>query len=161
MIIGATASAVLDTPDASVRFFVGDPGTMASTSAQAGIPVCSIELDTVQTPPMPDDVVTTSLMSAVQACANDRLDDMLAELRQLQTPSTVLIVAANVAATVHSTNNGINYFYDTDILRMLHAARQLNVTTCVVAPNALSLPTFPQGQTAGLSIDDALASCSR
>jgi hypothetical protein len=43
---------------------------------------------------------------------------------------------------------------------MLHAARQLNVTACIVAPNALALPTFPSGQTPGLSIDEALASCS-
>lgn len=161
MIIGATASAVLDTPDAVVRFFAGDPATMASTAAEVGLPVCSIELDTLQTPPMPSDVVTMSLISAVQACASDQLDDMLAELRQLRTPSTVVIVAANVAATVHSTNNGINYFRNADILRMLHAARQLNVIACLVAPNVLALPTFPSGQTPGLSIDEALATCNR
>jgi hypothetical protein len=161
MIVGATASVVLDTPDGALRFFVADPATTAATAAEVGIPVCSIELDTVQTPPMPDDVVSMSVMSAVQACANDQLAAMLAKLRQLQTPTTVVIVAANAAATVHSTNNGINYFYDGDILRMLHAARQLNVVACVVAPSDLALPTLPAGQTPGLSIDQALASCGR
>ncbi len=160
MIIGATASAVLDMPGDAVQLFVGDPGTMASTAAEVGMPVCSIEPDTLQTPPMPSDVVSWSLLSAQQTCASDQLDDMLAKLRLLQTPSTVVIVAANTAATVHSTNNGINFFYDLDILRMLHAARQLNVTACVVAPNDLALPTPPSGQTPGLSIDEALASCS-
>ena len=66
----------------------------------------------------------------------------------------------NTAITVHSTNNGINFFYDADIVRLLHAARMTYVPVCDVAPDTLALPT-PEGQTAGLSVQDALARCGR
>jgi hypothetical protein len=31
----------------------------------------------------------------------------------------------------------------------------------VVAPDALAAPTYPEGQTPGLSVEDALARCGR
>jgi len=70
---------------------------------------------------------------------------MLARLAGLKTASTVVIIAANTAVTVRSSNNGVNFFYDADI----------------VIPDSLALPTPPSGQTPGLSTDEALARCGR
>jgi len=71
------------------------------------------------------------------------------------------VVAENAAATAHSTNGGINYFYDEDIAGLVWAARQGYVAVCNVRPEPLALPTPPSGQTPGLSVDDALARCGR
>jgi hypothetical protein len=84
---------------------------------------------------------------------------MLSRLGALKTAETVVVIGANTAITARTTSRGINFFYDADMLRLLHAARKMYVPACVIAPDSLALPTYPQGQTPGLSVDDALVRC--
>ena len=158
MIIGTNASALVGAPTDDVHFFNNQPGEVATAAATVHMAVCSVELDALVVPPASAADVTASLTAARAKCAQEDLTRMLAELHALQTRSTEVIVGANAAETWHSTNNGVNYFYDGDILGMLHAARQMNVMACVVAPSDISLPTS-MGQTAGVSISDALQGC--
>ncbi len=160
MIVATNAGVLVGTPAGDSQFYDnGDPGKLAMAAATAGIPVCSIELGMLVTPPAPAGAVAQSVAAAMDQCSHQNLTSDLAELRQLQTPSTVVIVGANAAETVGSTNNGVNYFYGADVLGMLHAARTLDVTACVVAPQNISLPMYPLGATPGVSIPQALASC--
>jgi hypothetical protein len=161
LIVGTTAAAV--TPISTPGPFTAFPEnaeTMTEAAARAGMPVCSIELQTLAFNDASDATMMT-VPDALGACLKEDLQDMLARLGSLQTPSTVVVIAANTAITVHSTNGGINYFYDTDIIKLLHAARKLYVPACIIAPQSLAVPTYPEGQTPGLSVDDALAACGR
>lgn len=159
MIVASNAGVLVETSMGDMRFYNDDPGKLAMAAATARIPVCSIELGTLVTPPAASDAVAQSVAAAMAGCSHQNLTSSLAELRMLQTPSTVVIVGANAAETAGSTNNGVNYFYGADIVGMLHAARSLDVTACVVAPQNISLPMYPTGATPGVSIPQALASC--
>ena len=162
LVVGTNAGAVARTPDGAVQFFQTDPETLVEAAAVIQMPVCSVELQALA-------VSTTgggttdgmTIDAALAECDQADFGTMLDELNALKTASTVVVIAANTAITVHSTNGGINYFYGDDIVRLLRAARKLYVTACVIAPESLALPTYPEGQTAGLSIDAALASCGR
>jgi hypothetical protein len=164
MIVGTNAGAV--TPVSTrgpFTAFTADPETLTEGAATVGLPVCSVELQALAVDPnaAAADPSAVAVPDALDGCLKEDLQDMLARLGSLQTPSTVVVVAANTAITVHSTNGGINYFYNADIIKLLHAARKLDVAACIVAPDSLAVPTYPEGQTAGLSIDQALASCGR
>jgi hypothetical protein len=159
MIIATNASALVRGPTDDVHFFSNQPGEVAAAAASVHLPVCSVELDALVVPPAPASDVAASLTAARAKCAQEDVTGMLAELHALQTGSTEVIVGANAAETWHSTNNGVNYFYGNDVLAMLHAARQMNVLACVVAPGDISLPMPPTGQTPGVSLADALEGC--
>ena len=159
MIIATNASALVGGPTDDVHFFDNQPGEVAAAAASVHLSVCSVELDALVVPPAPASEVAASLSAARAKCVQEDLTSMLAELHALQTRSTEVIVGANAAETWHSTNNGVNYFYDDDVLGMLHAARQMNVLACVVAPGDISLPMYPAGQTPGMSLADALQGC--
>jgi len=138
-----------------------DPETLVEAAAMAGMPVCSVEYQALTLDPTLADATTLTVSQAVDGCLKEDLGDMIARVAALKTPETVVVIAANAAITVHSTNGGINYFYGADMLQLLHAARKLYVPACLIAPQALALPTYPQGQTPGLSVDEALATCGR
>jgi hypothetical protein len=162
LVVGTNAGALTRAPAGGVQFFQSDPETLVEAAAVIQMPVCSVELQALA-------VSTTgggttdgmTIDAALAECDQQDFGTMLDRLNALKTASTVVVIAANTAITVHSTNNGINYFYDADIVRLLRAARKLYVAACVIAPESLAVPTYPQGQSAGLSIDAALASCGR
>jgi hypothetical protein len=160
LIVGTNSGVVtpISTPGPFTAF-VNDPETLVEAAAAARMPVCSVEFHALALGETVGDVITVP--DALDTCLKEDLQDMLARLGSLQTSSTVVVIASNAAITVHSTNGGINFFYDTDIVRLLHAARKLYVPVCEVMPQALALPTPPAGQTPGLSVDEALASCGR
>lgn len=163
LIVGTNAGVVASTQSANgtaLQLFE-DPETLVEAAAMAGMPVCSVEYQGLTLDPTLADATTLTVSQAVDGCLKEDLGDMITRLGGLKTPETVVLVAANTAITVHSTNGGINYFYDDDMLRLLHAARKLYVPACLIAPQALALPTYPQGQTPGLSVDEALATCGR
>jgi hypothetical protein len=137
-----------------------DPETLAEAAAVVGMPVCSVEPQALAFASTTTSTEGLSTPDAQTMCLNEDLADMLDRLSGLKTDATVVVVAANTAITVHTTNNGINYFYDLDIGRLQRAARRLYVPVCVVSPDVLALPS-PGGQLPGLSIEDALASCGR
>jgi len=163
LMIGTNAGLVTSTQSANapaLQLFE-DPETLVEAAAMAGMPVCSVEYQALTLDPTLADATTLTVSQAVDGCLKEDLGDMLARVAALKTPETVVVIAANAAITVHSTNGGINYFYDADMLQLLHAARKLYVPACLIAPQALALPTYPQGQTPGLSVDEALATCGR
>ena len=161
LIVGANAGAVTAiSTRGPFTAFSGDPGTLTAAAATVGMPVCSIEPQALAFGETFGDASLLPVTDALDACLKEDLQDMLAHLGSLETTSTVVVIAANTGITVHSTNGGINYFYDADIVRLLHAARKLNVAACVVTPDSLALPS-PSGQTPGLSVDEALARCGR
>ena len=121
--------------------------------------ICSVEFQKLITPAVTGDPDAITIDDARAICDGDSLSDMVARLGALKTASTAVIVAINTAITVYSTNHGSNYFYDGDIIRLLRAARQLYVPVCVIAPDALAVAKFPEGETPGLSIDEALLRC--
>jgi hypothetical protein len=161
MVVGSNGAAVARTPageDQTFRPFVGDPGTLVNAAASVGMRVCSVEMDRLALP-QTTDPAALSIPMALARCDDDDLGDTLARLRQLQTPSTRVVIGANTAATVYTTSNAINYFYDEQIGRLLRAARRLYVRACIIAPASLALPDSASYETRGLSIDDALANC--
>ena len=161
MIVGINAGAVTGTRDASARLFEQAPGALVEAAKAVQMPVCSVEFQKLATPSAAGDPEAMTIDDALYFCGHDDLTLMLARLGALATPATVVIIAANTAITVRTTNNGINYFYDGDIIRLLRAARRLYVPVCVIAPDALGVPTYPEGQTPGLSINEALVRCGR
>jgi hypothetical protein len=158
MVVGSNAGAVARAPSGDTRFFPSDPGTLVTAAGTVDMHVCSVEPQTLADPGTGAGAAGMTVDAALAACDQEDLGDMLERLRALRTDQTVVIIAANTGITDRSTNGGINFFYDADIVRLLHAARKLYVTACVIAPDSLALPT-PQGQTPGLSVDQALARC--
>ena len=130
-------------------------------AAVVGLPVCSVEPRALAFNAVTSDTTGLSTPDATAFCASDNLDEMTGRLNELKTPEMVVVIAANTAITVHSTNGGINAYYDDDIGRTLRAARRLYIPACIVAPDALALPTPSSGQTPGLSTAEALARCGR
>jgi hypothetical protein len=163
LVIGTNGGVVTSstTNDGTGLVLPQDAETLDEAAAAAGLPVCSVEFQGLTRDRAAADANTLAVQDAVDACLQEDLTDMLGRLGGLKTPSTVVVIASNTAITFHSTNNGINYFYDADMVRLLHAARALYVPACVVAPDALAAPTYPEGQTPGLSVEDALARCGR
>lgn len=160
LIVGVTGGAVTSASSHGPTYtFVRDPEALVEAAAVVHMRVCSVEFQALTLGP-PGDVSTLAVSDALDVCLKEDLGDMPTRLAALQTPSLVVVVAPNTAITVHSTNNGINYFYDADIIRLLHAARELYVPVCFVMTGPLALPT-PQGQSAGASVDEALAACGR
>jgi hypothetical protein len=160
LILGVSGGAVTSVSTRGPVYpFVGDPEALDEAAAVVGMRVCSVEFQQLTLGP-PGDVSTLAVSDALDMCLKEDLGDMPARLASLRTPSTVVVVAPNTAITIHSTNNGVNAFYDTDIVRLLHAARELYVPVCFVTTGQLAGPT-PDGQSAGVSIEDALAACGR
>jgi len=159
MIVGTNAGWVPRAPSGEIRTFREDPETLVEAAAVVGMPVCSVEFNGLAIDSINGDATSLTYPQAAEACGSENLGDMLDRLNGLKTPSTVVVVAGNTAVTDRSTNGGINYFYDADITRLTHAARKLYVPVCVISPESLALPTYPQGQTPGLSVDEALAAC--
>jgi hypothetical protein len=160
IVLAANGGTLMGANDLQLHFYKQDPGTIAAAAFAAHIPLCPVELDNLPMPPLAnDDEVVNSLQAELQKCDLAVSPTARMTLSALQTPSTVVIVGANAAEIWHTTNNGVNYFYGDEILFMLHAARELNVTACVVAPADIALPMAPSGQTPGVSIADALAGC--
>jgi hypothetical protein len=160
MIVGVNAGAVTRTPHGAAAVFEGDPDTLARAAMAVGMSICSVEFQKLVTPAVQGDPDAITIDDARAICDGDSLSDMVARLGSLKTASTAVIVAINTAITVYSTNHGINYFYDGDIIRLLRAARQLYVPVCVIAPDALSVATYPEGSSPGVTIEEALARCA-
>jgi len=137
-----------------------DPEALMEAAAVVGLPTCSIEPQALVFPPAASGP-GLSTADAASFCATDDLTEMTDRLNSLKTPQLVVVIAGNTGITVHSTNGGINLFYEDDIGRLLRTARRLYVPACIVAPDALALPTPTSGQTPGLSVDEALARCGR
>jgi hypothetical protein len=160
LIVASNAGVVTGAPDGAPHVFEKDPGTLVSAAATVGMRVCSVEPVTIPAQNrVPDHQWVVSVAGAMDICATFDYGDMIARLSGLKSASTVVIAAANTAITVRSTNGGINYFYDDDILRLWRAARALYVPVCVIVPDPLALPTPPAGQTAGPTVDEALRLC--
>jgi hypothetical protein len=160
LIVGTDGGAVIGAASGEAHFFVGDPGTLVTAAAAVAMPVCSVEFAALAIPGPPDDPFGLTIDQARDACALADLGDVFATLQALKTDRTVVIFGANAAITVNTTNNGINAFYDADIVPLLHSARTLYVSVCLIQTEALALPTYPEGQTPGLSVDQALARCA-
>lgn len=161
LVVGTNGGAVIDDRDEHViAGFNQDPETLAEAAAAAGMMTCSVEFSALAIGSAADDPTAVPPDQALPACLNDDLGDMLTRLSGLKTDATVVVIAANAGITARSTNGGINYFYADDIVRLLHAARRLYVPACIVAAESLAPPT-PEGQSAGLSIAEALARCGR
>lgn len=164
LVVGTHAGVAARAPGGSARYFVHGPEQLVEAAAPLQMPVCSVEPQDLVVPDAAarGDVPSAgmSLDTALAACDREDLGDMLIRLGELKTPATVVVIAGNTAITVHSTNGGINYFYDTDIIRLLHSARKLYVPVCVIAPDLLSVP-MNGGESTGVSINDALARCGR
>ena len=160
LIVGTNGGVVPPKDYGPVPAFADDPGTLVKAAAVVGMPVCSVEPQALAGASTSLPLTGMTTPDAETACKNDDLGDMLDRLGGLKTDATVVVVAANAAITVHSTNNGINYFYDADIGRLLRAARRLYVAACIVTPDDLALPS-PGGQLPGLSVDEALARCGQ
>jgi hypothetical protein len=159
LIVGVNAGAVARTPDGSVAVFERDPDTLARAAMAIGMSVCSVEFQKLVTPAATGDSNAIAIDDALALCEGDGLSDMVARLGSLKTASTAVVVARNTAITVYSANDGINFFYDDDIIRLLRAARQLYVPVCVIAPDALILPSYPEGSSPGVTVQEALARC--
>jgi hypothetical protein len=159
LIIATNGGIVVSTAFGATGVFTDRaPEALAEAAAKVGMTVCSIEPYPF-TSSSPTTGTALSLGEAVAFCTNDDLAEMLQRVNGLKTPSLVVVIAANTGATFHSTNNGINYFYDDDIDRLLRAARRLYVPACIIRPDLLSLPIAPAGMTAGVSLEMALAGC--
>jgi hypothetical protein len=162
LIIGTNGGVVALSDSGPYRVFDDrDPETLTEAAAVVGLPVCSIEPQALAPNAVMSDATGLSAPDATAFCASDNLDEMIGRLNGLKTPEMVVVIAANTAITVHSTNGGINFYYGDDIGRTLRAARRLYIATCIVTPDPLSLPTPPSGQSPGLSVDEALARCGR
>ena len=159
LILAANGGELVGAVDGGLHYYVQDPGSIASAAFTAHVSVCPVEFDNLVLPPAASTDVVNSLNTEFKKCDTAVSPTARTTLMQLKTPSTVVIVGANAAATWHTTSNDVSYFYGDDILFMLHAARQLNVSACVVAPSDIALPMAPSGMTAGVSIADALAGC--
>jgi hypothetical protein len=160
LIVGVNGGAVTSvSTHGPIHQFVNDPERLVEAAAVVGMKVCSVELQTLALG-LPGDGAMLAVPDALDMCLKEDLGDMPARIAELRTPSMVVVVASNAAITVRSTNGGINYFYGTDIVDLLHAAREVYVPVCFVMTGALALPT-PEGQSAGASIDEALAACGR
>ena len=160
LIIGTNAGAVtFISTRGPYTPFLSDPEPLDEAAAMVGLPVCSVEFEELSFDATAADGAVT-VGDALDACLKEDLQDMLERLGGLWTPEMVVVVAANTAITDHTTNGGINFFYDADIGRLLHAARKLYVPVCNIRPASLSLPS-PEGQTDGVSIESALAACGR
>jgi hypothetical protein len=164
VVVGSDVSTVVGAAHGSAPTYgPADAQALVAAAARLAVPVCSVEPNSLGDAMPGATYGTVPGAAAVDFCRQDRQanSDIFATLEALKTPSTVVVVAANTAITVHSTNNGINFFYDRDVFRLLRAARVLYVPVCLVIPQEISLPTYPSGNTPGLSVDDALASCAR
>ena len=162
VIIGTNGGVVVPAGSDAVALFVGtDPEALMEAAAVVGMPVCSVEPQALAFNAVTNDATGLSTPDAKAFCATDDLDEMIGRLSSLKTPELVVVIAANTAITVHSTNGGINAYYGDDIGRTLRAARRLYIPACIVTPDALALPTPPSGQTPGLSTAEALARCGR
>jgi hypothetical protein len=160
LFIGINGGAVAG-DDFSYYFPGYDPEALMEAAASAGLPVCSIEPQLLAFTSMVSDAAGLSTADAAAFCAMDDLATMTQWLGSLKTPQLVVVAAANTGITVHSTNNGINFVYGNDIDKLVRTARRMYVPVCDVRPDVLSLPTPPDGESPGLSVDQALASCGR
>jgi hypothetical protein len=162
MIVGTNGGVVISADDRTIGVFTDrDPEALTEAAAVVGFAVCSIEPQALAFSSATSNDNGLSTPDAEAFCAADDLAEMMIRLGQLKTPSLVVVIAANTAITVHSTNNGINFFYGDDMNRLLRTARRLYVPVCNVAPDVLSLSTPSGGQSAGLSVEQALARCGR
>ena len=162
VIIGTNGGMVVAAASDAIALFAGtDPEALMEAAAVVGLPVCSVEPQSLTFTSVTSNATGLSTLDATAFCASDNLTEMIDRLNGLKTPELVVVIAANTAITVHSTNGGINAYYDDDIGRTLRAARRLYIPACIVAPDALALPTPPSGQTPGLSTAEALARCGR
>ena len=166
LIVGTNGGVLVRTRDGGVRVFERDPDTLVAAAMAVSVPTCSVEFGKLIAPSgggAPEAVSPEILAidAALAICDGDDIGEMTSRLTALKTASTVVVIASNTAITVHSTNNGINYFYGADIVRLLRAARKLYVPACVIAPDALGIPIYPEGTSPGLTIEEALARCGR
>ena len=162
VIIGTNGGMVVPAGSDAIALFAGtDPEALMEAAAAVGLPVCSVEPQALTFTSDTSDATGLSTPGATAFCASDNLDEMIGRLNGLKTPEMVVVIAANGAITVHSTNGGINVYYDDDIGRTLRAARRLYIPACIVTPDVLSMPTPPSGETPGLSTAEALARCGR
>lgn len=162
-LILATNGGVVDRSDTGPLgvFADRDPEALMEAAAVVGLPTCSIEPQALAFASATSGPDGLSTPDAATYCAFDDLADMTNRLNSLKTPQLVVVIAANTALTWHSTNGGINYFYDDDIGRVLRTARRLYVPACIVTPDNIALPMYPSGQTPGISMEEALARCGR
>jgi hypothetical protein len=81
------------------------------------------------------------------------------QLAASQLPSSRVVIGTNAGVRMGGTDRGFGTYYDEDVVRLLRAARKLYIRACVVVPKALAIPLFPEGQTSGVTIEEALAGC--
>lgn len=97
--------------------------------------------------------------STPQSGTNKCDSTMLKRLRSLKTSNTVVVIAANVGATIGSTSRGINYFYDEEIDSLSCAALALRVPRCSIVPDELSIPNPEEGMSPGRDINEVVSEC--
>jgi hypothetical protein len=159
MIVGANASAVIDTYDGSTALYERDPGGLVAAAAADGMPVCSVELQRLVTASQPAGPGVISVEEALIECGRLDLRDMLDRLSASKLPSSRVIIGTNVGLTMGGSDRETVAYFDDDVVRLLRAARQLYIRACIVVPETLQVETFPGNVSPGLSIEEALARC--
>ena len=161
VIVGTNGGVVVSAGFGAISVFSGrDPEALMGAAAVVNLPVCSVEPQALAFASATSGATGLSTPDAMAFCASDDLTEMIGRLNGLKTPELVVVIAANTGITFHSTNNGVNFFYDADIGRLLRASRRLYVPACIVTPDVLSLPNGT-GESPGLTVAEALARCGR
>ena len=159
MIVGSNAGAVIDADEGSVALFEATPDALVAAAAAASMPVCSVELERLVTASQAAGPGAITVEDAMIDCAGFDYGYVLDQLSVGRLPSSRVVIGANAGISMGAADRGFAYYYDEDVIRLLRAARKLYIPACLVMPKALAIPLFPEGQTSGLTIEEALASC--
>jgi len=161
LIVGSNAGAVINGASGRVSVFEQDPGELVDAAAAASMPACSVELRRLATGSQPADLEAIAIEDAVADCDGFDYGFVLDQLSASKLPTSLVLIGTNAAIRMGGTDHGFAYYYDQDVIRLLRAARKLYIPACIVVPDALEIPLYPEGHTTGLSIDEARARCGR
>jgi hypothetical protein len=161
MIVGSNAGAVIDgdADEGSVAMFEQAPGALVAAAAAAAIPVCSVEPQRLVTASQAAGPEALTVEDAMIDCGRFDFGYVFDQLAAGQLPSSRVVIGTNAGIRMGGSDRGLGYYYDEDVVRLLRAARKLYIPACVVIPKALAIPLFPEGQTSGVTIEEALAGC--
>jgi hypothetical protein len=161
MIVGSKGGAVIDAAadEGSVAVFEQAPGALVAAAAAAAMPVCSVEPQRLVTASQAAGPQAITVEAAMVDCAAFDYGYVFDQLSTGRLPSSRVIIGANAGIRMGAADRGLAYYYDEDVIRLLRAARKLYIRACVVLPDALAIPLFPEGQTSGVTIEEALARC--
>jgi len=159
MIVGSNAGALIDDHAGSLAVFEQKPGALVEAAAASAMPVCSVEPQRLVTASQAAGPEAITVEDAMIDCGRFDFGYVFDQLAASQLPSSRVVIGTNAGIRMGGTDRGFGYYYDEDVVRLLRAARKLYIRACVVVPKALAIPLFPEGQTSGVTIEEALAGC--